>query len=152
MQRASENLDETTRIRDLPSPCRYCSRWLSYVSKHLHFFVQYLTCANSYYDEIRNPMDFGTMSNKLNASQYQTMEEFKDDVELVLSNCRLFNPPGTGPTICAGTVEKVFRKEWPKAMERKLSWTEKRGLQGVMSAIVKEQMYVWVPVLLVHLS
>ncbi|KAF8963874.1 hypothetical protein BDZ97DRAFT_1701052 [Flammula alnicola] len=93
----------------------------------------------TYYDEILNPMDFGTMSTKLNEEKYRTMEEFKEDMELVFSNCRLFNPPGTSPTICATVVEKVFKKEWPKAMERKLSWTEKRGLQGILTTLVKEQ-------------
>lgn len=79
------------------------------------------------------------MSRKLHAGTYGTMEEFKHDVELIFSNCRLFNPAGTGPTICADVVERAFRKEWPKAMERKLSWTEKRGLQGVLTTLVKEQ-------------
>ncbi|KAF4611399.1 hypothetical protein D9613_004170 [Agrocybe pediades] len=92
-----------------------------------------------YYDEIKNPMDFGTMTRKLHAGTYNTMEEFKHDVELIFSNCRLFNPPGTGPTICADVVERAFKKEWPKAMEKKLSWTEKRGLQGVLTTLVKEQ-------------
>ena len=87
-------------------------------------------------------MDFGTMSGKLTEGKYRTMEQFKDDMELVFSNCRLFNPPGTVPTICAAVVEKAFKREWPKAMERKLSWTEKRGLQGILTTIVKEPMYV----------
>ncbi|KAF8167444.1 hypothetical protein B0H34DRAFT_792168 [Crassisporium funariophilum] len=92
----------------------------------------------TYYDEIQHPMDFGTISNKLNESKYETMEQFKKDFELVLSNCRQFNTPDTYPTICADVVEKAFKKEWPKAMERKLSWTEKRALQGVMTTLVKE--------------
>ncbi|KAH9486347.1 Transcription initiation factor TFIID subunit 2 [Psilocybe cubensis] len=94
----------------------------------------------TYYDEIENPMDFGTISSKLNDGRYVTMEEFKADVELVFSNCRQFNPPGTSPTIIVAVVEKVFRKEWPKAMERKLSWTEKRGLQGVLNTLSKDPM------------
>jgi len=93
----------------------------------------------TYYDEIEHPMDFGTISSKLNDEKYVTMEEFKHDVELVFSNCRQFNPIGTSQTICAAVVEKLFKKEWPKAMERKLSWTEKRGLQGILTTLVKEQ-------------
>jgi len=84
-------------------------------------------------------MDFGTISTKLEHSKYVTMEEFKKDVELVFSNCRKFNRPEDYPTLCANTVEKAFKKEWPKAMERKLSWQEKRGLQGIVSNLVKEQ-------------
>lgn len=93
----------------------------------------------TYYDEILRPMDLGTMSTKLNEGKYATMEDFKDDMELIFSNCRQFNPPGTIPVACAAAVEKTFKKEWPKAMERKLSWTEKRGLQSIVTNIAKEQ-------------
>ncbi|KAF5352665.1 hypothetical protein D9756_005839 [Leucocoprinus leucothites] len=92
----------------------------------------------TYFDEITHPMDFATMGEKLTNGQYATMEDFKKDVELVFSNCRQFNPPSTFPVTCTDTVEKVFKKEWPKTMERKLSWTEKRGLQGLMSTLAKE--------------
>lgn len=85
-------------------------------------------------------MDFGTISSKLDGGNYATMEDFKADIELVFSNCRQFNPIGTHPTIITAIVEKVFRKEWPKAMERKLSWTEKRGLQGVLTTLSKDQL------------
>lgn len=85
-------------------------------------------------------MDFGTISNKLTQGKYSTMEEFGRNIELVFSNCRQFNPPATFPVTCADMVERAFKKEWPKAIERKLSWMEKRGLQGVMTALVKEPM------------
>jgi transcription initiation factor TFIID subunit 2 len=95
---------------------------------------------NRYLDEIEHPMDFGTMMTKLNEGQYETMEDFRKDVELVFSNCRKFNPPGTFPVTCAEAVEKAFKKEWPRITERKLSWTEKRGLQGIMSSLIKDPM------------
>ncbi len=85
-------------------------------------------------------MDFGTISQKTTNSEYTTMEGFKNDVGLVFSNCRKFNPPATFPVTCADVVEKVFKKEWPKALERRLSWSEKRGLQGLLSTLVKEPM------------
>jgi transcription initiation factor TFIID subunit 2 len=83
-------------------------------------------------------MDFGTISKKLAEGKYQFMDDFGKDIELVFSNCRQFNPPGTYPVDCADAVESVFKKEWAKAMERKLSWIEKRSLQGVMTTLVKE--------------
>lgn len=85
-------------------------------------------------------MDLGTISTKLNDGEYESMEDFKKDIELVFANCRQFNPSATYPVICADALEKVFRKEWPKAMERKLSWSEKRGLQGILTTLVKEPM------------
>lgn len=93
-----------------------------------------------YYDEIKHPMDFGTMTNKLNEHQYTTMEEFSKDVELVLSNCRTFNPPTTYPVNCADAVERVYKKEWSKVTEKKLSWNEKRSLQSIMNKIVQDPM------------
>ncbi|KAK7058614.1 hypothetical protein VNI00_002250 [Paramarasmius palmivorus] len=92
----------------------------------------------TYFEEISHPMDFDTMSGKLSGGQYRTMDDFRKDIELVFSNCRQFNPPGTFPVNCAEIVEKVFKKEWPKFAERKLTYTEKRGLQGIMTAIVKD--------------
>ena len=67
-------------------------------------------------------MDFGTMSTKLSEGTYATMEEFAKDVELIFRNCRTFNPPTTYPVTCADAVERVFKKEWARAMERKLAW------------------------------
>ncbi|KAF8899169.1 hypothetical protein BD779DRAFT_64933 [Infundibulicybe gibba] len=92
----------------------------------------------TYLKEIQKPMDFGTMSTKLSQGKYTTMEEFRKDVELVFSNCRQFNPPATFPVTCADIVEKAYKKEWPKVIEKRLSWTEKRGLQGLMTSLVKE--------------
>jgi len=97
----------------------------------------------TYLEEIDRPMDFGTMLNKLSQNKYITMDDFAKDMNLVFANCRQFNPPGTYPVDCAGTVEKAFRKEWPKALERKLSWTEKRSLQGIMTNLVKESI-AWI--------
>ncbi|KAH0591210.1 hypothetical protein H2248_001303 [Termitomyces sp. 'cryptogamus'] len=92
----------------------------------------------TYLEEIAHPMDFGTIMIKLGQNKYVTMEDFAKDVELVFSNCRQFNPPGTFPITCTDVCEKVFKKEWVKALEKKLSWVEKRGLLGVMTALVKD--------------
>ncbi|KIJ22155.1 hypothetical protein PAXINDRAFT_6271 [Paxillus involutus ATCC 200175] len=92
----------------------------------------------TYFDEIANPMDFGTMGQKLSEGKYVTMEDFAKDVELVFNNCRKFNPPTTYPVDCADAVERGFKKEWSKLFERKLSWAEKRSLQGLMTTLVKE--------------
>jgi transcription initiation factor TFIID subunit 2 len=87
-------------------------------------------------------MDFGTINQRLNQNKYETMEDFKEDVMLVFRNCRQFNPPGTFPYICADNVEAAFIKEWARAMEKRLEWGEKRNLQGVLSQLMKEDMWV----------
>ncbi|KAF9075526.1 hypothetical protein BDP27DRAFT_1358714 [Rhodocollybia butyracea] len=44
-----------------------------------------------YYDVISNPMDFQTMGKKLKAKQYKSKKEFKDDLDLIWSNCSTYN-------------------------------------------------------------
>ncbi|KAL5494783.1 hypothetical protein ACEPAI_245 [Sanghuangporus weigelae] len=102
----------------------------------------------TYYDEIKNPMDFGTIGARLKKGLYSTMEEFASDIELVFANCRQFNPPGTLPVINAEAVEKVFKREWVKAMEKKLSFKEKRGLMSIMTRFMSDQAWFvfWEPV------
>jgi len=80
-------------------------------------------------------MDLGTMSKKLEKHQYSTMESFARDVVLIFNNCRQFNPPGTFPVLQADVLEKAFRKEWSKAMERRLDPAEKRSLQSVLNKL-----------------
>ncbi|KAJ3895800.1 hypothetical protein GG344DRAFT_72802 [Lentinula edodes] len=94
----------------------------------------------TYFDEIKHPMDLGTISTKLGQGEYSSMESFRKDVELVFNNCRQFNPPGTFPVNCADIVETAFKKEWAKIKEKKLSWAEKRGLQAILSTFVKEDL------------
>lgn len=115
---------------------------MSNVSLFSILFYAKLTGFLSYFDEIEHPMDFGTISANLAAHGYETMDEIRKDIELVFSNCKKFNPPGTAPWVCADVLEKVFKKEWPKAMDRKLSLNEKRGLQGLLVTLVSEDMYV----------
>ena len=102
-----------------------------------------LTITPRYYDEIKFPMDFGTMGTKLTDHAYTTMEEFAQDVDLVFTNCRTFNPPTTYPVNCADSLERAFKKEWQKAMEKKLSWNEKRSLQGIMTKLNADPTYVY---------
>jgi len=93
----------------------------------------------TYYEEITEPMDFGTMSQNLTQGSYSYMEEFAKDMDLVFRNCRKFNPSLTYPVTCADVVEKAFKKEWVKAVEKKLSFAEKRSLQGLMTTLGKEE-------------
>ncbi|KAI6112477.1 hypothetical protein EDD16DRAFT_1167057 [Pisolithus croceorrhizus] len=122
--------------------CRDILRVISRLNEY-HIFGQPVDPVRdgcpTYFDEIAHPMDFGTMSQKLTEGKYVTMEEFAKDAELVFSNCRQFNPPTTYPVNCADVVDKVFKREWNKALEKKLSWAEKRSLQGLMTSLVKDE-------------
>ncbi|CDO69432.1 hypothetical protein BN946_scf184791.g27 [Trametes cinnabarina] len=44
-----------------------------------------------YYDIISNPMDLQTMLRKVKQRQYKSKKEFKDDLDLIWSNCFTYN-------------------------------------------------------------
>ncbi|XP_048446744.1 homeotic protein female sterile isoform X2 [Pyrus x bretschneideri] len=48
-----------------------------------------------YNDIIKEPMDFGTISEKLSGGTYRTLEEFQHDVFLVFSNAMSYNAPSS---------------------------------------------------------
>ncbi|KAI0338767.1 hypothetical protein BDW22DRAFT_1362481 [Trametopsis cervina] len=61
------------------------------------FFLQPVdqTLVPGYQDVVKNPMDFGTISQKVAKGRYRSLEEFANDVRLVTGNAKAFNPPGT---------------------------------------------------------
>ncbi|GFO11518.1 chromosome 11 open reading frame 30 [Plakobranchus ocellatus] len=51
--------------------------------------------APDYYTVVQRPMDFSTMRKKLETNQYNCFEEFQSDMDLIRSNCYLYNSEGT---------------------------------------------------------
>jgi transcription initiation factor TFIID subunit 2 len=85
-------------------------------------------------------MDLGTVSTKLRAGKYKTMDNFKDDVELIISNCRQFNYPGTFPVLAANGLEAAFEREWSKlnAETRKISSGDRRALVSMLDKLSEQ--------------
>ncbi|KAG2075522.1 hypothetical protein BDR04DRAFT_1091014 [Suillus decipiens] len=48
-----------------------------------------------YYDVVKKPMTWNAIDAKLDRHEYWDLEDFKSDIELVLSNAILYNKPGT---------------------------------------------------------
>lgn len=46
---------------------------------------------HDYYDIVLEPMDFGTIKEKLSHHKYLSMQDFLADIEKVFSNCFLYN-------------------------------------------------------------
>ena len=65
---------------------------------------------HDYLDKIKHPMDFSTIKKKLNAFQYRNCKEFCDDVELVFSNCYLYN----GESSVVGNMCTNVKNEYNK--------------------------------------
>lgn len=91
--------------RERPPPLaecfrKRCSDVLDRLQKKDHYNI-FLEPVNTddvvgYAETIKHPMDFTTMRNKLSRQLYKSLGEFRKDLDLIWSNCLLFN--GKEPT------------------------------------------------------
>lgn len=65
-----------------------------------------------YYQIVKNPVDLGTIKQRLLAGVYQTPQEFEDDVRLVWSNCFLYNKRGCFVDGLGRKAEATFNRSW----------------------------------------
>lgn len=73
-----------------------------------------------YADVIKHPMDFSTMNNKIVSGQYQTLEEFEADFDLVWGNAMTYNQKETVYYKAAVRIRdagQTFLQEAAKALE-----------------------------------
>lgn len=68
----------------------------------------------TYFDVIKNPMDLGTIQNKLTNGEYETASDFEKDIRLVFTNCFTFNPEGTAVNMMGHRLEAIFNEKWSK--------------------------------------
>ena len=77
----------------------------------------------TYFEVIKKPMDFGTISRKLASAAYLTAQEFRDDMLLVVDNAIAFNPADHQchidalrlRTIIATNLSKLISSHTPRA-------------------------------------
>ena len=74
--------------------------------------------APGYYKVIKNPMDFGTIKTKLEASEYNTPSDFHHDMLLVKSNCCKYNPPGHIVRKDCDEVFNFYEAEYDRFIEK----------------------------------
>jgi len=65
-----------------------------------------------YRQVIKHPMDLSTMAQKLKQGQYGKASEFKADFDLIISNCKLFNPHGNPVRDMAIQLNRDFDQLW----------------------------------------
>ncbi|CAD8103581.1 unnamed protein product [Paramecium sonneborni] len=59
---------------------------------------------------IKKPMDLGTCQKKLQNSEYESVEECLDDIQLIWDNCKLYNGPSCWITKLSEKLEKSFKR------------------------------------------
>ncbi|KAL7421595.1 histone acetyltransferase [Cryptotrichosporon argae] len=67
-----------------------------------------------YYSVIARPMDLTTMEYKLDDNHYKTVDEFVNDVKLIVANCRQYNGEDNQYYKLAVKLEKAMEKSFKK--------------------------------------
>lgn len=65
-----------------------------------------------YNDIVKTPMDLGTVKENIISSKYSSLDQIEHDVNLVFSNCRMYNAPGTDVVLMADQTQQVFTNHW----------------------------------------
>ena len=101
---------------------RQCHALLKPVRAHAdsHYFMQpvnyELLGIPDYPKIVKNPMDLGTIDDKLSKGEYLSVDAFVADVRLVFYNCRIYNPSNTAVGIAGANVSRVFENALAQAV------------------------------------
>jgi len=61
-----------------------------------------------YYKIIKTPIDLSSIKHKLLDGQYENRHQFRDDLDLIVTNCKTYNGEGSPIFNAAVEFEKVF--------------------------------------------
>uniref|UniRef100_A0A3B3RFA1 Bromodomain adjacent to zinc finger domain 2B n=1 Tax=Paramormyrops kingsleyae TaxID=1676925 RepID=A0A3B3RFA1_9TELE len=98
-----------------------CSILLSELESHQDAWP-FLTPVNpksvpGYKKVIKKPMDFSTIREKLSNNQYQNLETFIIDVNLVFDNCEKFNEDNSDIGRAGHNMRKFFERRWTELLK-----------------------------------
>lgn len=61
---------------------------------------------------IKNPMDLGTVLNKIRERKYEDPYQFRDDVRLIWANCQTYNGSTTPVGVMGVKMSEAWEKRW----------------------------------------
>ncbi|SJX62832.1 related to TAF2-component of TFIID complex [Sporisorium reilianum f. sp. reilianum] len=95
--------------------------------------------ATNYFDVIKEPMDLGSILNKLDSGQYKDRHGLRADFELMIGNAKTYTPdPKAWAHKQAVGLEKVFGPLWTR-MEKTLEQSAARQKAAQDAALANEQ-------------
>jgi len=81
--------------------------------------VDYVALGIPHYPEIvKNPMDLGTVQKRLTGGEYDSVDQWMDDVRLTFSNATSFNPPDHPVHQMAKSLDIAFNKKLASILEK----------------------------------
>ncbi|XP_063920414.1 uncharacterized protein LOC135135318 [Zophobas morio] len=95
--------------------------------------------APNYYSVIRKPMDLQRMEERLDAGYYKNFAKFRDDFQLIVDNCRLYNGAENEYSIMVGKLSQAFEIATEKFLDQISSSDDEIAVEFLNSdADVKE--------------
>ena len=96
---------------------------------------------DDYEKKITNPIDLIKISDRVDNNQYETLEQFDDDVQLMISNCLKYNcVPNSWANREGSAFRDYYNNNFPKLIqkiqkhnEKKFFLGKKRGTGGMLS-------------------
>ncbi|ORY56206.1 hypothetical protein BCR35DRAFT_309912 [Leucosporidium creatinivorum] len=96
---ASEGLDDKSSANDFVDTLERIVNEIKNTTEHSGAFLQKVrkTDVPDYYDVIKRPMDLATLLKRVKQQTYRTKKAFADDLDLIWSNCLLYNSHPSHP-------------------------------------------------------
>ncbi|GAA5887636.1 hypothetical protein JCM5296_004441 [Sporobolomyces johnsonii] len=90
---ASEAVDDKSAANDFQDTLERIVNEIKNTTEHSGPFLQKVRKADvpDYYDVIKRPMDLATLLKKVKQQSYRTKKAFAEDLDLIWSNCLLYN-------------------------------------------------------------
>ncbi|CAG9318618.1 unnamed protein product [Blepharisma stoltei] len=95
---------------------------------------------------IKNPIDLGTIKNKLNRKVYRNLSEFITDIQLIWDNCKFYNERSTDFRQRAEFLEKQMKRycvklriPMPKGRLKRLKDKETAGIENSDTVTFEEK-------------
>ena len=100
-----------------------------------------MKACEDYDKKISNPIDLIKISDRVDNNQYETLEQFDDDVQLMISNCLKYNcVPNSWANREGSAFRDYYNNNFPKLIqkiqkhnEKKFFLGKKRGTGGMLS-------------------
>ncbi|GAA5980167.1 hypothetical protein JCM10908_001558 [Rhodotorula pacifica] len=96
---ASEAVDDKSAANDFQETLERIVNEIKNTTEHSGPFLQKVRKADvpDYFDVIKHPMDLATLLKKVKQQSYRTKKAFADDLDLIWSNCLLYNSHPSHP-------------------------------------------------------
>ena len=84
-----------------------------------------------YKDKISNPIDLIKISDRVDKNQYETLDQFDDDIQLMISNCLKYNCiPNSWANRDGSSFRDYYNNNFPKLVQKIQKHNEKKFFLG----------------------